>query len=42
MEVPIPTYLFAFLIGNFEHRKLSDRLGIVAEPSAIEAICQEA
>lgn len=41
MEVPIPTYLFAFLIGNFEYRKLNDRLGVVAEPAIIESVCQE-
>jgi leukotriene-A4 hydrolase len=32
MDIPIPTYLFAFLIGNFEHRKLNHRIGVVAEP----------
>ena len=30
MDIPIPTYLFAFLIGNFEHRKVNHRIGIVA------------
>lgn len=41
MDIPIPTYLFAFLIGNFEHRKLNHRIGVVAEPAEIEACVKE-
>lgn len=41
LDIPIPTYLFAFLIGNFEQRKLNDRIGVVAEPSEIEACVKE-
>lgn len=35
MDIPIPSYLFAFLIGNFEQRMLSERLGVVAEPDVL-------
>lgn len=41
MEIPIPTYLFAFLIGNFEQRKINHRIGVVAEPQEIEACVKE-
>lgn len=41
MDIPIPSYLFAFLIGNFEKKKISDRMGIVAEPKEMEACVKE-
>jgi len=41
MDIPIPTYLFAFLIGNFQHIRLNHRIGVVAEPQEIEACVKE-
>lgn len=41
MNIPIPSYLFAFLIGNFEQRMLNERLGVVAEPDILNSVCEE-
>jgi leukotriene-A4 hydrolase len=41
MDIPIPSYLFAFLIGKFEHKKINGRMGIVAEPQEMDACVKE-
>ncbi len=41
MPQPIPSYLFALAVGNFEFRELGPRTGIYAEPETIEAAAWE-
>ena len=41
MPQPIPSYLFAMAVGNFEFRELGPRTGIYAEPKTIEAAAWE-
>ena len=41
MPQPIPSYLFALAVGNFEFRELGLRTGIYAEPELIEAAAWE-
>ncbi|HSG43551.1 MAG TPA: leukotriene A4 hydrolase C-terminal domain-containing protein [Anaerolineales bacterium] len=41
MLQPIPSYLFALAVGNFEFRELGPRTGIYAEPETINAAAWE-
>ena len=41
MPQPIPSYLFAFAIGNIAFRGMSERCGIYAEPEMLEAAAWE-
>jgi leukotriene-A4 hydrolase len=41
MPQPIPSYLFAFAVGNIAFRGMSERCGIYAEPEMLEAAAWE-
>ncbi len=41
MEQPIPTYLVALAVGELEFKAISDRTGVYAEPSVVEAAASE-
>ncbi|MCX8147942.1 M1 family metallopeptidase [Thermaurantimonas aggregans] len=41
MKQPIPSYLMALAVGDFEFRAISDRSGIYAEPELIDAAQNE-
>ena len=41
MFYPIPSYLFALAVGDFEFRPISERSGVYAEPSIIEKAAWE-
>ena len=41
MEFPIPSYLFAFAVGNIKHREISARTKVYGEPSVLEAAASE-
>jgi aminopeptidase N len=41
MEQPIPSYLFAFAVGDLRFRPLGQRTGVYAEPAILEAACWE-
>ncbi|MFN4299641.1 MAG: M1 family metallopeptidase [Thermaurantimonas sp.] len=41
MKQPIPSYLMALAVGDFEFKVVSDRSGIYAEPELIDAAHQE-
>jgi aminopeptidase N len=41
MRQPIPSYLFAFAVGNLSFKELGPRTGIFAEPEMIEAAAWE-
>lgn len=41
MPQPIPSYLFALVVGNLDFRELGPRTGIYAEPETIEAAAWE-
>jgi aminopeptidase N len=41
MLQPIPAYLLALAVGDIEHRAISDRCGVYAEPSMVEAAAWE-
>jgi len=41
MPQPIPSYLFAFAVGNILFKDMSDRCGIYAEPEMLEAAVWE-
>jgi leukotriene-A4 hydrolase len=36
LQIPIPSYLIAFIVGRLESREISDRIRVWAEPSVIE------
>ncbi len=41
MPQPIPAYLIALAVGDLEFREISDRCGVYAEPSVVEAAAWE-
>ena len=41
MNMPIPSYLMALAIGDLDFRPISDRSGVYAEPSMIDAAASE-
>jgi len=41
MRQPIPSYLFAFAVGDLEFRTTSDRCGVYAEPALVDAAAWE-
>jgi leukotriene-A4 hydrolase len=41
MPQPIPSYLFAFAVGNISFRSISERCGVYSEPEVIEAALWE-
>jgi len=41
MSQPIPSYLIALAVGNFEYRKLGDYCGVYSEPELIEDCADE-
>lgn len=41
MKQAIPTYLFAFAVGNIVHREIGPRSRVFAEPSVVEAAAYE-
>jgi leukotriene A-4 hydrolase/aminopeptidase len=41
MPQPIPSYLIAIAIGDLAFRKMSDRTGVWAEPSVVDAAARE-
>ncbi len=41
MPQPIPAYLLALAVGNFEFAKVGDRVGVYAEPSELAAAQKE-
>jgi hypothetical protein len=36
MKIPIPSYLFAFLIGHFKKKSINSQLGIIALEEKLE------
>lgn len=41
MDIPIPSYLFAFAAGKIEYREISERVGVYSEPSLIDKAAKE-
>jgi aminopeptidase N len=41
MELPIPAYLMALAVGDFEFKKIGERTGVYAEPELIEKAAKE-
>lgn len=41
MTQPIPSYLFAFAVGDVEFREIGPRTGVYAEPELIDAVAWE-
>ncbi|MCF6359918.1 MAG: M1 family metallopeptidase [Cyclobacteriaceae bacterium] len=41
MDKPIPAYLLALTVGDIRYQKLSERTGVYAEPSVIQAAAYE-
>lgn len=39
--IPIPSYLIAIAIGDIEYRSLGDRVGVITEPSQMDAVASE-
>ena len=40
-DIPIPSYLLAIAIGDLEYKSLGDRVGIITEPSQMDAAAKE-
>ena len=40
-NIPIPSYLIAMAIGDLEYRSLGSRVGVITEPSQMEAVATE-
>ena len=40
-NIPIPSYLIAMAIGDLEYRSLGRRVGVITEPSQMEAVATE-
>jgi len=41
LNITIPSYLIAIAIGDIEYRSLGDRVGVLTEPSQMDAVVAE-
>lgn len=37
----MPSYLIAIAVGDLEYRSLGDRVGVITEPSQLDAVAEE-
>jgi len=40
-DIKIPSYLMAIVVGDLEYRSLGRRVGVITEPSQIDAVASE-
>jgi aminopeptidase N len=39
--IKMPSYLIAIAVGDLEYRSLGDRVGVITEPSQLDAVAEE-